>query len=75
RKRSFSNGRLLRRPHQHDADAPVDGFVTALHRRELRRPACTRGGRGRVEIGPGAGREERVCSGLMPSLQEDEEVA
>ncbi|MDN3627398.1 hypothetical protein, partial [Methylobacterium isbiliense] len=31
RKRSFSTGRLLRRPHQHDADAPVDGFVTALH--------------------------------------------
>jgi hypothetical protein len=21
----------LHRPHQHDADAPVDGFVTALH--------------------------------------------
>ncbi|MER2266480.1 helix-turn-helix domain-containing protein, partial [Methylobacterium oxalidis] len=33
RKRSFSTGRLLCRPHQHHADAPVDGFVTALHKR------------------------------------------
>ncbi|MGA4555270.1 amine dehydrogenase large subunit, partial [Methylorubrum aminovorans] len=31
RKRSLSTGRLLHRPHQHKADAPVDGFVTALH--------------------------------------------
>ncbi|WP_210249424.1 hypothetical protein, partial [Methylobacterium sp. WL93] len=28
---SLSTGRLLPRPHQHPADAPVDGFVTALH--------------------------------------------
>ncbi|MGS0639807.1 GDP-mannose 4,6-dehydratase, partial [Citrobacter sp. VF227] len=27
---------LLHRPHQHKADAPVDGFVTALHTTTVR---------------------------------------